>query len=100
MRYAFEHREEHLRRFSEVLNILLDMGEIVIVTALEITQKELNLIKEATFCDNVFVVWVGKKKTTDIATDFQLKKYNKGKESVKHIQMLLLSKNIIKREYE
>jgi bifunctional enzyme CysN/CysC len=50
---------EHLRRFAEVLNILLDAGHIVVVTAVELKQKEINLIKLTTNCHNVYTVWMG-----------------------------------------
>ncbi len=41
----FENRSEHLRRLSEVANIMLDAGVILIVTAAELTQEELDLIR-------------------------------------------------------
>ena len=40
-----EYRQEHTRRLAELANILLDAGLIAIVTAVELTRSELNLIK-------------------------------------------------------
>jgi bifunctional enzyme CysN/CysC len=52
-------RHEHLRRFAEVLNILLDTGHIVIVTAIELNQEALDLIKLRTNCDKTYSIWMG-----------------------------------------
>lgn len=52
-------RHEHLRRFAEVLNILLDAGHIVVVTAIELDEKAVDLIKITTSCDKPYIVWMG-----------------------------------------
>ena len=38
-------RQEHIRRLSEVANILIDAGIILIITALELTQDDLEIMK-------------------------------------------------------
>jgi len=50
--------DENLRRFREVLNILLDTGLIIIATAAKISSEDLNLIKMTTSHDNIFTVWL------------------------------------------
>jgi bifunctional enzyme CysN/CysC len=64
-----ENRQEHLRRLAEVANILLDAGVILIVTAQELTQEELDLIGTMVDSDRIDVVWVGDHRTTDIIVD-------------------------------
>ena len=39
------HRPEHLRRLAEVANIMLDAGIILVVTAIGLTQNELEIIR-------------------------------------------------------
>ncbi|MDD5070038.1 MAG: GTP-binding protein [Candidatus Omnitrophica bacterium] len=64
-----ENRKEHLRRFSEVLNILIDSGLIVVVTASGLDQTEIDLIRIAVGIDEVEVIWVAKSADTDVAYD-------------------------------
>jgi bifunctional enzyme CysN/CysC len=40
-----DHREEHIRRLAEVAHILLDSGAILIVTAVELNQHDLEILK-------------------------------------------------------
>jgi len=67
-----ENRQEHLRRLAEVANILLDAGVILIVTAQELTQEELDLIGTMVDSDRIDVVWVGDHRTTDIIIDVHI----------------------------
>ena len=67
-----EQRREHLRRLAEVANILLDAGLILIVSAIELTQDDLDVLKTSLPPELVCVVWVGDHVTTDIACDFVL----------------------------
>jgi bifunctional enzyme CysN/CysC len=86
-----ETRIEHLRRFSEVLNVLLDAGEIVIVTAIEFAQNELDLIQEATSCDKICKIWMGEK-TTDLKPSYIVDSGAKTSESLANILKLLENK--------
>ncbi|MGD9107953.1 MAG: GTP-binding protein [Gammaproteobacteria bacterium] len=71
---------EHLRRFGEVLNILLDAGNLVVVTAIGFGQSEIDLIKETTNCENVFSIWIGDKKRKHVDYDLQLNFNEKDKQ--------------------
>lgn len=53
------YREEHLRRFAEVINILLDAGLTVIATASDLHEDELNEIKLIVDKRPISVVMVG-----------------------------------------
>lgn len=58
--------KEHIRRTAEVANILLDTGIILIMTANELTQKDINIFKTSISSHQIEVIWVGDKITTDI----------------------------------
>jgi len=60
------HRPEHLRRLAEVANILLDAGVILVVTAIGLTQDELEIIQNVVDSDLIEAVWLG-----DEPTDIQ-----------------------------
>jgi len=67
-----EARDEHLRRMGEVAHILLDAGIILIVTALDLTQSDLELIRTVVAGAQVEVIWVGRQHTTDLVADIHL----------------------------
>lgn len=62
-------RQEIIRRFTEVANIMLNAGLILIVTALEFTLNEQRMLE--TIINNVDVktIWTGDDITTDIKPD-------------------------------
>ena len=57
------HRPEHLRRLAEVANILLDAGIILVVTAIGLTQNELEIIQNVVDNDLIEAVWLGEEPT-------------------------------------
>ena len=57
------HRPEHLRRLAEVANILLDAGIILVVTAIGLTQNELEIIQNVVDNDLIEAVWLGEEST-------------------------------------
>lgn len=61
-------REEHIRRFGEVANLMLDAGMILVVTARNMTQADTDIMR--TVIDGeIKVVWVGTDPMTDILSD-------------------------------
>jgi bifunctional enzyme CysN/CysC len=67
-----ENRGEHLRRLSEVINILLDTGMIVIATAVSLNESEIDIMRTAVGRERVSAVWVGDRITTDLTADLAL----------------------------
>lgn len=65
-------KEEHLRRLSDISNIMLDAGNILIVTATEMTNDDLDKIKTIVNREKIKVVWIGRNVTTDIEYDLHL----------------------------
>ncbi len=67
-----ENRLEHIRRLAEVANLMLDAGIILVVTASELTQDDLEVIKTAVQPDWIETVWAGESITTDLVCDLHL----------------------------
>ncbi|HOQ05482.1 MAG TPA: GTP-binding protein [Anaerohalosphaeraceae bacterium] len=88
------HRPEHLRRLGEVANLMLDAGLILIVTAIGLTQSDLEIIRTAVDSDLVEVVWLGPD-MTDIQADLQLENPDNPDEAAGQIKRLLQQKGII-----
>lgn len=89
------HRQEHMRRLAEVAYILLDAGIILIVTAVEMTQDDLEQIKTAINPEKIETVWVGDNKTTDIAADLVIPSNSEPEEAVDRIKSLMQDRGII-----
>jgi bifunctional enzyme CysN/CysC len=64
-----ENHPEQIRRLAEVAHILLEAGLILIVTAIELRQEDLDLIKTVVDGGSVETVWVGEPVTTDVSYD-------------------------------
>ncbi|MCO6472469.1 MAG: GTP-binding protein [Melioribacteraceae bacterium] len=88
-------REEHLRRLSEVAYVLLDTGLLLIITARELTQDDLEIIKTAINPERITTVWVGDDVTTDISYDLRVPGLIDVNESVKKLKSELQEKGII-----
>lgn len=89
-----ENRLEHLRRLAEVANLMLDAGVILVVTAAELTQEDLDLIRVTVDPERIETVWLGPEATTDIDFDLQIEDPDDA-EAVGRIEGLLASRGII-----
>ena len=94
-----ENRHEHIRRLAEVANLMLDAGMILIVTAIELTQEDLDLIQTTVAQDRIETIWFGDDITTDIAHDLVVTDYASHEERVDVIKGLLHGKGIIFRAW-
>ena len=90
-----DQRREHLRRLAEVAHILLEAGVILIVTAIELTQEDLELIQTTIHSDKIETIWVGEKVTTDIPYDLKIQSSKYPEEAVSRIKALLEEKSIV-----
>jgi len=66
------HRHEHIRRLAELVHILMDTGLIVLITALELSLDDLQVIATLVDTEKVEVVWVGDTVTTDVPVDLHI----------------------------
>jgi bifunctional enzyme CysN/CysC len=94
-----ENRGEHLRRLGEVANILLDAGAILIVTASELNQEDLELVKTSVAPERIEVIWVGDRVTTDLTYDLLLGDQEAGVDGVERIKRLLQDKGVLFRPW-
>lgn len=90
-----ENRQEHVRRLAEVANIMLDAGVILIVTAAELGQEDVDLIRATVQSDLIEIIWVGDRVATDLAYDLQVPDAETTEEAVHRVKTLLLEKGII-----
>jgi len=88
-------RKEHMRRLAEVAHLLLDAGIILVVTAVELTQDDLEQIKTAINPDKIETIWMGDNKTTDIASDLSISSNTESDEAVDRIKSLMQERGII-----
>ena len=65
-----EERREHIRRLGELSNIILDAGNILVVTASDLLAQELDTLRTIIQTDEILTVWIGKPETR--AKDFDL----------------------------
>jgi bifunctional enzyme CysN/CysC len=90
-----ENRREHIRRLAEVANLMLDAGVILIASAQEITQEELELIKTTVDSSRLETVWVGDATATDLACDLTLVERDGEEQNVERIRSLLVEKGVL-----
>lgn len=89
------HKEEHLRRLAEVSHIMLDAGVILIITAIELAQEDLELIKMTVNHDQIQTIWIGERITTDISYDLHISSFENEKIAASHIKEMLQNRGII-----
>ncbi len=94
-----ENRVEHLRRLGEVANMMLDAGAILIVTAQELSQEDLEVVRTAVDPDRIELIWVGDHVTTDISYDMILGDHEADSEGVDRIKRLLQDKGVLFRPW-
>lgn len=88
-------KEEHLRRLAEVAHILMDAGVILLVTARELSQDDLEIIKTTVNPEKIETIWVGDDLTTDISYDLRIPGINDVELSANLIKEVLQDKGII-----
>jgi bifunctional enzyme CysN/CysC len=91
------HRQEHLRRLAEVAHLMLDAGLILIVTAIELTREDLELIMTTIETDKIEIVWIGEKVTTDIPVDLNIPSAEDHDAAAQRIMTMLREKGILLR---
>jgi bifunctional enzyme CysN/CysC len=82
-------RAEHVRRLAEIANLMLDAGMILIVSAAELTQDELDIFRTSLPPELVTVAWIGDRVTTDISCDLVLTEADSRSRGVDALKALL-----------
>lgn len=92
-------REEHLRRLAEVAHLMLDAGTILIVTARDLAQDDLEIIKTVVNPEKIVTVWTGEDITTDLSFDLKIPGNLDIDESVNMLKNILYEKGIVFRPW-
>jgi len=92
------HRPEHLRRMAEVANLLLDAGIILIITAIGLTRKDLEIINNVVDNEMIETIWLGPN-PTDIESGEFIDNLENLDRSLEEIKMLLQKKGVIFRPW-
>ena len=87
--------QEHLRRIAELAYIFMDSGMILIMTAVELTEEDRNLLQTIIGEDKVEIVWIGDKVSTNIDIDLNIPSDEVFETSVIKIKQLLQNKGYI-----
>jgi bifunctional enzyme CysN/CysC len=90
-----QNRQEHMRRVGEVANILLDAGLIVIATAVELGQDDLNLLRTSVGADRVWTAWLGNEVTTDLESNVMIDTNTSTADAVAQLKQLLRDERLI-----
>ena len=90
-----KNRSEHVRRMAEIAYILLDAGLILIITAVELTQSDLDIFQASIAYPEIAVVWVGDEENTDICCDLAVKASDASEEKVIQIKSLLQEHGVL-----
>ncbi|MCT4595277.1 MAG: GTP-binding protein [Anaeromicrobium sp.] len=88
-------KDESLRRLAEVANIMIDAGVILILTAVELSQNNLDIIKTTINSERIETIWVGENVTTNISYDLRISSSDPLEKAVREIKTLLQNKGII-----
>jgi bifunctional enzyme CysN/CysC len=90
-----QNRQEHMRRVGEVANILLDAGLIVIATASELGQDDLNVLRTSVGADRVWTAWLGDEVTTDLVSNVRIAPTTSTADAVAELKQLLRDERLI-----
>lgn len=94
--YVEDHsKKEHIKRLSEMSNIMMDSGSILIATASELNNDEIEIVEAAVDSKEIIKVWVGENEISEIDEDLLVSKEDTVELAVDKIKALLQEKNII-----
>lgn len=88
-------RREHIRRLTEVSHIMMEAGMILIVSAIELNQDDLDVICTGIPPERILTIWVGKDKENDLPAAVKLSGSEGIENSVKIIKELMTKQGIL-----
>ena len=88
---------EHIRRLAEIAHIMVDAGIILIVTAIDLRQSDIEIIKTIVNPEKIQTIWIGEQSATDLTCDLYIENPKNTEETVGIIKDLLQEKSIIFR---
>lgn len=96
-RDAINNWREHVRRFGELAHLFLDAGQILIMTAVELTKSDLAILQTVIAEDNIKTIWLGKHISTDLPVDLIFDRDESDEEMAVMIKRLLQDAGVIFR---
>ena len=69
-------KEEHFRRLGEIAYLMLDAGCILIVTARDVNEAELDILREAVGSERITTAWIGNRDSQDLLCDIHIESFN------------------------
>jgi bifunctional enzyme CysN/CysC len=93
-------RHEHVRRIAEIANLFLDAGLILIVTAVDLTQADLELFQTIVDPTRIVTILIGDPVTSDIQHQLELKANQPPEESLPRILEILKENGFIGGFYD
>ncbi len=94
-RDAINNWREHVRRFGELAHLFLDAGQILIVTAVELTKADLAILQTVIEEENIKTIWLGEQVTTDLPVDLVFDHAQSDEEMAIRIKRLLQDAGVI-----
>jgi bifunctional enzyme CysN/CysC len=88
-------RAEHLRRLAEVSHLMLDAGLILIVTAVELTREDLELLHTVVNPNQVEVFWVGNRSGPGLEYAACFTSHANPRETARQMEQHLIAKKIL-----
>ena len=92
-------RQEHFRRLGEIANLMLDAGVILIVSASELRQDDLETVKVSVPAERIVTVWVGSAGAADVACDAVVPDAARESGAVEAVEALLQDRGVIFRPW-
>ena len=88
-------KEEHLRRLAEVAHLMMDAGIILIVTAVNLSNEDLKIIKTIVNTEKIETILVGNNKECDLDYSLNISDINPLEDNLNMVEKLLKNKGII-----
>jgi bifunctional enzyme CysN/CysC len=88
-------KEEHLRRLAEVAHLMMDAGIILIVTAVNLNNEDLKIMKTITNTEKIETILIGDYKKSDLNYSLNLSDINSLEDNLNRIGKLLKNKGVI-----
>ncbi len=90
-------RQEHFRRLAEVVNLMMDAGFIVVVTAAELTPEDLSVLEAGIPPDLIETIWVGGVPPREVRASIAVAGGDESDETISRIKDMLADKGIVFR---
>ena len=90
---------EHIRRLAELANLMLNAGLLLVVSAADLAQQDLELIGELVGEERVKSVWFGPEVTTDLVCDLHLNEPEDLEGGIQAIKEMLYAHQILFRPW-